>query len=421
MLPNEQISLIWTGVPYDPTGYGTEARGFIEMLDRHRLNLKIIPRSFHQGEDSLTPEQRIRFAELERTVLNPGQAVVVQHLPANLFDEQRRGRVNIGRTMFETDRIPPDWLWRCHRMDEIWVPSHYNVETFAGSGVPRQKLRVVPGGVDTNVYHPAAPPLEPDQKVFVFLSLFGWFDHKGWDLLLTAYCNEFRPDDDVLLVIKTMDYMSHSVSIEQQIGAFINSLGKPAEAIPKVRLINRSLAGSQMPGLYTSCDAFVLPSRGEAWGRPYLEAMACGLPVIGTRWNGNLEFMNDENSYLIEIEGLEEVRGNVDMQLYLGHKWVRPSLEHLRHLMRFCFEHRQEVREKGNRARQDVCRKWTWEQAANTVMQELAKFDLQPTPVYIPERPRPPLLKQDLPATPVAGGNTVIKGARRIPPLGSLQ
>ena len=212
MLTNEQINLIWAGVPYDPTGYGTEARGFIGMLDQYRLNLKIIPQSFHQGEDSLTPEQKIRFAELERAVVHPGQAIVVQHFPANLFNEQFRGRINIGRTMFETNRIPWDWAGQCNRMDEIWVPCHYNVDTFAGSGVLRQKLRVVPGGVDVNVFHPAAPPLEPKQKGFVFLSVFGWFDHKGWDLLLTAYCTEFRPEEDVMLVIKTLDYMHHSHS-----------------------------------------------------------------------------------------------------------------------------------------------------------------------------------------------------------------
>jgi glycosyltransferase involved in cell wall biosynthesis len=373
MLTNEQINLIWTGVPYDPTGYGEEARGFIGMLDQYRLNLKIIPQSFHQGEDPLTPEQKIRFAELERTVFHR-QAIVVQHLPANLFNERFRGRINIGRTMFETDRIPRDWVGRCNLMDAIWVPCHYNVETFAGSGVLRQKLRVVPGGVDQNAFHPAAPPLEPKQKGFVFLSVFGWFDHKGWDLLLTAYCTEFRPEEDVMLVIKTIDYMYHSTPIEQQIGNFINSLRIPAEAIPKLRIINRSMPGIQMPSLYTGCDAFVLPSRGEAWGRPYLEAMACGLPVIGTRWGGNLEFMNDDNSYLIEIEGLEDVRGNVDMRLYLGHKWARPSLECIRRLMRHVFEHRQEARAKGTRARQDVCQKWTWGHSANVVVSELVKY-----------------------------------------------
>lgn len=37
----------------------------------------------------------------------------------------------------------------------------------------------------------------------------------------------------------------------------------------------------EMPRLYKSVDAFVLPSRGEGWGRPHVEAMSMGLPVIG--------------------------------------------------------------------------------------------------------------------------------------------
>ena len=33
--------------------------------------------------------------------------------------------------MFETDRISPEWVAACNRMDEVWVPSRFNVETFA--------------------------------------------------------------------------------------------------------------------------------------------------------------------------------------------------------------------------------------------------------------------------------------------------
>ena len=374
MVNKEQINLIWTGVPYDPTGYGSEARGFIGTLDQHHLNIKIMPRSFHRGEDSLAPEQKIRFAELESTCIQSNQAIVVHHFPANLFNEQIRGQINIGRTMFETDRIPADWVAQCNRMDEIWVPCRYNVETFAGSGVSRHKLRVVPGGVDANVFNPAAPPLKPKQQNFIFLSVFGWFTHKGWDLLLSAYCTEFRPDDDVQLVIKVLDYLNHPIPIRQQISSFIDSLGLQHHAIPDLRIIDQSMASSVMPGLYTGCDAFVLPSRGEAWGRPYMEAMACGLPVIGTRWSGNLEFMNDENSYLIDIEGIEDVPGNVDMKLYLGHKWAKPSVDHLRQLMRHVYEQRQEARAKGMKARADICRQWTWDHASSILMQELTKY-----------------------------------------------
>ena len=37
----------------------------------------------------------------------------------------------VGRTMFETDGLPAEWVGRCEALDEIWVPSDFNRETFA--------------------------------------------------------------------------------------------------------------------------------------------------------------------------------------------------------------------------------------------------------------------------------------------------
>jgi glycosyltransferase involved in cell wall biosynthesis len=227
--------------------------------------------------------------------------------------------------------------------------------------------------VDTDAYHPAAPALELGKRNgFFFLSVFDWTDRKGWDFLLTAYYDEFKPDEDVMLLIKTHRYCIPG-SISSEFNQFVkNRIARGQRSFPRVRILECDVPGRSMPGLYTACDAFALPSRGESWGRPYAEAMACGLPVIGTRWGGNLDFMNDENSYLIDLQGLEDVPGNV--LLYTGHQWARPSVEHLRYLMRHVFEHRQEARARGMKAREDVCREWTWEHAASAVLRELAKY-----------------------------------------------
>ena len=52
----------------------------------------------------------------------------------------------------------------------------------------------------------------------------------------------------------------------------------------------------------------VLPSRGEGWGRPHVEAMAMGLPVIATNWSGPTEYVNEANGYPLPLIGLIPVK-----------------------------------------------------------------------------------------------------------------
>ena len=43
-------------------------------------------------------------------------------------------------------------------------------------------------------------------------------------------------------------------------------------------MLTRHISQDELRGLYAAADAFVLPSRGEGWGRPHVEAMAMALP-----------------------------------------------------------------------------------------------------------------------------------------------
>ncbi len=67
------------------------------------------------------------------------------------------------------------------------------------------------------------------------------------------------------------------------------------------------LANSQLPQIYAKCDCFVLASNYETFGVVYIEAMACGLPVIATKCGGPEEFVNETNGIMIDINNEEEL------------------------------------------------------------------------------------------------------------------
>ncbi|HUD05283.1 MAG TPA: glycosyltransferase family 4 protein [Patescibacteria group bacterium] len=57
----------------------------------------------------------------------------------------------------------------------------------------------------------------------------------------------------------------------------------------------------EMPNVYKGSDIFVLPSENETFGQVFIEAMSCGLPVIGTKVGGIPEIISDSyNGYLVQ-------------------------------------------------------------------------------------------------------------------------
>jgi glycosyltransferase involved in cell wall biosynthesis/tetratricopeptide (TPR) repeat protein len=373
-LPTPHV--LWEAPLFDPSGYADEARQFVLGLDRLGVRVQAKPIAWSDRTCDLDERTLLRLLELLRTPLNGG-AVHVQHIFPPFFKREGNAARHIGRTMFETDRLPPEWVAACNAMDEIWVPTQFNVETFARSGVKENKLFVVPSPLDSPAYDPNLPPLViPDRRGFNFLSVFDWSLRKGWDVLLRAYVEEFSPDEDVALLLKVYSSSGLSIAdIQARAAAFITSqLRRDVERVPDIVFIEDILSTADMPRLFKAADAYVMPSRCEGWGRPLMEAMAMGLPTIGTRWSGNTAFMNDENSYLIEPTGIVDVPDIAlqEVPTYRGHKWAEPSVEHLRQLMRYVFEHHDEAREKGCRARQDVTSKYDASVVCRKIVERLS-------------------------------------------------
>ena len=65
--------------------------------------------------------------------------------------------------------------------------------------------------------------------------------------------------------------------------------------------ISETLSKEGIRSLIESCDCFVLPTRGEGWGLPIVEAMAMEKAVIATNHSGPSAFLTKNNSYPLRL------------------------------------------------------------------------------------------------------------------------
>lgn len=372
--PERRAPILWNAPLFDPSGYADEARHFLLALDAAGYSVAAQPIRWSNRVAVLPAQVEARLMAMTARQPVPG-SVHVSHIFPPHFTRRADARLNVGRTMFETDRLPEGWAEACNRMDRIWVPSEFNRETFARAGVNERKIGVVPGAIDMTPYDPSIAPLRIEgARGYNFLAVFDWTLRKGWDVLLRAYVEEFDPEEDVALILKTHSSLGCTIQqiAESAAGYLRDALGRDPERTPDIIFQDVNLPAHQMPHLYRAADCFVLPTRGEGWGRPYMEAMAMGLPTIGTNWGGNTAFMTVENSFLLDytLVPVPEA-GWQEAATFRGHFWAEPDVMHLRRLMRRVFTDREAARVVGAQARADIADRFSYARVADMIGEEV--------------------------------------------------
>jgi glycosyltransferase involved in cell wall biosynthesis len=236
-------------------------------------------------------------------------------------------------TMFESDKIPDDWVEHLEMANEVIVPSRWCQEVFAKAGI---KTKVVPLGIDEQVFKfKQRTNKRQDRKDFVFLHYNAFNIRKGFPEVFKAFTQEFGPDEPVKMIFKTT--------------ADPLPLPITKDKYPNIEIIQGKSSEKELLDIIYSSDCFVFPSRGEGFAMTPLECMATGIPSIVPNAHGITEYFDPEYMYEVKVKETCPALYSRYKGMDVG-KMVICDVEDLRRQMRYVYEHQDEVLEKGRKA-----------------------------------------------------------------------
>jgi len=125
---------------------------------------------------------------------------------------------------------------------------------------------------------------------------------------------------------------------------------------PRVLYLPMTFSESQMNALYKAANVYVSAHHSEGWGLTLSDAILFGKPVVATGYSGNLEFMSDDNSFLIPSTE-NYIRDDDAFALFTNQmKWADPNPDHFEHVLMSLYngDLLTDAAEKSKRARQDI-------------------------------------------------------------------
>lgn len=273
----------------------------------------------------------------------------------------------IGMWYWEVEEFPASQHGGFSVVDEVWVATDFvrqAIEPHSPVPVrtitpPLPQRRVLPAGVDR------ARLGLPDGFVFLFVfDYLSTFERKNPLGLVEAFTRAFAPGEGPSLVLK-------SINADQR-PAHAEHLRLAVADRPDVHLLESYLEADERDALVEACDCYVSLHRAEGLGLTIAEAMAYGKPVVATDYSGNLQFMTEQNSYLVPWRRAQVPPGAEPYPA--GSVWAEPDIAAAAAILRQVVDDPAAAGARGARAAQDIATLHSADAAGRAVARRLTEL-----------------------------------------------
>lgn len=371
------LDIIWT-LGIDPSGYSSCARSYVKSL-LQKANIKTYILNIAKNINNIgIDKSEIDLLNSLSSEKLMGQGVIVQHSVPDLF-VLRAGK-NVGYTVLEMEP-PKRWVFICNQCDLIMTPSVFSKQMMVDSGIKQEKIKIIPHCHDPELWNPSVSPLNiKNLKSCNFLFIGDYTPRKGGDLLIKNYVKTFSGKKDVSLTIKGY-FNSFSkedqISLIDRIKTISLNCGVRKKDIPTIYFYGEPIMESHMPRFMKSFDCLVLPHHGEGWSLNLSQSQFLGVPTIGTRYSGNLDFMNDDISYFIDIDGFEKVPEEMSEinPNFSSKEWVKIKEDSLCDSMLYVYNNLDSAKAKGALAAEFMKNNFSYEKISNLIIKTLGELN----------------------------------------------
>ena len=269
-----------------------------------------------------------------------------------------QSRYVIGLWFWELESAP-SWYENAYKyVDELWAPTRF-IHSMLQKSVPdRVAVNYYPIPLEFDQFSELSPADELADELQHFLknkySFLFTFDYlsvikrKNPIGVIRAFKKAFKVDDNAVLVLKSINGDLRPRERARIIKEIKND--------KRILCLDGYLSQQKIRQLMELCDCYVSLHRAEGLGLTMAEAMLLGKPVIATSYSGNMEFMTQENSFLVSWRPIKVGRnaGSYDKKAI----WAEPNILCASDHMRELYENPRVGVLRGSEAKRDLDRRF---------------------------------------------------------------
>jgi autotransporter strand-loop-strand O-heptosyltransferase len=380
------------------TGYNNHTRDFFRELSKH-VDLKV--RNFTIGKEWNWPSDEPHNGEaylndvdkkllVEQTLwTNQEKGERAEHLIYKNYPNEFKHNVNlvleetnhhyfydkyigpkIAYNVWESTLQPEHFFNKLKEYDQIWVPSQWQAECTIAQGMPADKVKVVPEGVDVNTFYPEDPVTKLDyvDGRFKFVVFGRWDYRKSTKEIIETFLKEFKSNEPVDLIVSIDNPFSgdgHKTTEDRlQAYGFTDKRIKIKHFPSREDYITYIKNGH----VFLSC------ARSEGWNLPLIEAIACGTPAIYSACCAQMEFAQGKGLPVKVLGERPALDANYNHFNSVVGNYYEPDFEDLARVMRDAFENYTDHKKRAVYEAKLIHRDFNWERIGEIGAKTLQEF-----------------------------------------------